>query len=870
MRIDLRMLCPLILALAPAAASQTELSWFLPEDVSYDPEFPVPEDVLGWPLGSWHVRHDQLVQWFQTVAEASPRMMLETYGYTHEQRPLLLATVSSPANLARIEEIRTAHLRSVLEDKPNDGPAIVWMGYSVHGNEPSGSNSALILAYHLAAAQGKTVERFLESTVILIDPCVNPDGLARNAQWVNMHKGQVLVGDPAHRERREAWPGGRTNHYWFDLNRDWLLQTHPESRSRLRQFHRWLPAVLTDYHEMGGDSTYFFQPGIPSRRNPLTPEKNVELTGRIAAFHAEALDAIGSLYYTEESFDDFYYGKGSTYPDINGSIGILFEQASSGGALRENSYGELSFAFTIKNQFTTSLSTLRAVSSMRADLQAYQREFYRSALTEAAVHEVGAYVFGAIEDPERSYQLADLLRRHRIEVHVLGGTLGASENDPGFVAGQAFVVPMQQSQFRLIRALFEHRTSWPDNTFYDVSSWTLPESFNVPARAIARKGMDMGLIGWPLKAERGRVGHVQQAEKPAAWLFEWHNYNAPRALQRLLAAGVRARVATKPFSCRTVDGELEFDHGTVVISPGVQDLAPERILELLQAAADDGIEVYAAVSGLTPVGVDLGSGSMRPLEAPQVALLIGSGVSSYEAGEAWHYMDQRLGLPVSLIEKSSFQRMDLERYTHVILVQGAALGESDSARLKTWVRGGGVLVATKGSATWAAESFLSKADDEQEEAEEKDEDKDGEAEEEPSESKPSYADYDKLRAEQSISGTIFATELDLSHPICFGYVREGLAVFRNSTRVLPEGNDPFATPVRYLEEPLISGFASEENVEEIAGSPAVRAERLGSGVVVCLVDNPNFRGVWYGTNKLFANAIYFALAIKRTGPIGKR
>ncbi|MFT7676255.1 MAG: hypothetical protein ACI8QC_000224 [Planctomycetota bacterium] len=868
MRINLRVLCPLFLALAPAAVGQTDLSWYLPEDGSYDAEFPVPADVLGWQVGDWHVRHDQLVDWYRTVAEASPRVMLETYGYSHEQRPLLLATVSSPANLARIEEIRTAHVRSVLEDKPNDGPAIVWMGYSVHGNEPSGSNAALVLAYHLAAAEGQDMQSFLENTVVLIDPCVNPDGLARHAQWVNMHKGRVRVGDPAHRERREAWPGGRTNHYWFDLNRDWLLQSHPESQGRLVQFHRWMPSVLTDYHEMGGDSTYFFQPGIPSRRNPLTPEKNVELTGRIAAFHAEALDAIGSLYYTEESFDDFYYGKGSTYPDINGSIGILFEQASSGGALRENSYGELSFPFTIRNQFTTSLSTLRAVNSMRSDLEAYQRGFYRGALAEAAEHEVGAYVFGAKEDPERTFQLVDLLRRHRVEVHLMGSTLSATEDSPMFVAGRDYVVPMQQTQFRLIRALFEHRTSWPDNTFYDVSSWTLPESFNVPARAIAREGMSKGLVGMPAVAQRGSVGHVQKAERPAAWLFEWHNYNAPKALQRLLAAGVRARVATKPFSCRTAGGELEFDHGTVVISPGVQDVSPERLRELLHEVANDGIEVYAATSGLTPVGVDLGSGSMRPLEAPQVALMIGPGVSSYEAGEAWHYMDKRLGLPVSLIEKSSFGSMDLERYTHIVMVQGGSLASGDVERLNTWVRAGGVVIATKGSATWAADAFLSKADESEEESDEKDAEE--EAEEQVEETKPSYADYSKLRAEQNISGTIFATELDLTHPICFGYVREALAVFRNSTRVLPEGNDPFATPVRYLEEPLISGFASAENVEEIAGSPAVRAERVGSGAVICLVDNPNFRGVWYGTNKLFANAIYFGRAIQRTGPIGKR
>ncbi len=840
----------------------TELNWYLTEEDRYDDSFPTPASVLGWEVGTWHVRHDQLVQWYQTVAAKSPRVMLETYGYTHEQRPLLLATISSPANLARIDEIRAAHVEAVLNgDEDHDGPEVVWMGYSVHGNEASGSNAALLLAYHLAAAQGKKIDAYLDDTIVLVDPCLNPDGLARFAQWANMHRGQQLVGDPRHREHTEVWPGGRTNHYWFDLNRDWLLLTHPESQARLAKFHAWMPQVLTDFHEMGTDATFFFQPGIPSRQNPLTPARNLELTREIATYHTAALDKIGSLYYTEESFDDFYYGKGSTYPDLHGAIGILFEQASSRGQMQENSFGGVTFPFAIRNQLTVSLSTLQAVDQMRGKLASYQRDFFRSAMDEAKSHDVAAYVVSSSRDKTRLHQFARILQQHNIRVHRLAGDY-AHQTDGQFTASDSLIVPLAQPQYRLIRALFEMRTSWDDNTFYDVSSWTLPLAFNLPSAAIHRDSFQTELLGeaWPQQATAAKP--VPQTDATVAWIFEWHDYAAPKALQILLQGGVRARVSTKPFDCETSEGTRSFALGSIVIAAGIQELETEQLQKLLQQAADVGVSIHAATRGLTPAGVDLGSGSFKALDAPNPVMLVGSGVSSYEAGEVWHLLDQRFGLPVTLAEKRRMDRLDWTRYTHLLLVNGAASGFGDKEReaIQKWVRDGGVLVASKSSAMWAAQNLLPTAPPEEEEEKEEEGEKDEMW-------MPAYADYEKLNAVDLISGTIFQTRLDLTHPMCFGFTRDHLPVFRNSSAVLPMGVDPFAAPVRYTKEPLLSGYASAKRVEEIRTTPAVRAERVGRGTVICLVDNPNFRGVWYGTNKLYANAIYFGGAIKRTGPI---
>ncbi len=865
-------------ALDDAASDGTEgaptLQQYLPAQVQYDGNFPRPESVLGWPVGTWHVRHDQLVRWFEVVAEASPRVTLMEYGRTHEGRPLLLAAVTSPRNHASLEDIREAHVKAVRSGaEAEPGPAIAWMGYGVHGNESSASNASMLLLYHLAAARGPEMSQFLENTVVLIDPCINPDGGARFAHWANMHKGKNLVGMPSHREHVEAWPGGRTNHYWFDLNRDWLLLTHPESRGRIAQFQRWLPTVLTDYHEMGSGSTYFFQPGIPTRRNPLTPERNHDLTAKIATYHAAALDQMGSLYFTEERFDDFYYGKGSTYPDVQGSIGILFEQASSRGHLMSTSSGELSFPFTIKNQFTTSLTTLKAVDEMRAELGDYQRGFYRDAEKEGKSYETAAWSFGFDDATgSRTDELANLLMQHGIRVHVGDPAVSGTT----LLGRLPYVVPAAQPQFRLIRALFEKRTSWDDNTFYDVSSWTFPESFDLEARPIPRSDWNPAHLGFEVEAFADSLGKdplsVMPGANDAGCAIQWDSLVGPQALGVLHAAGVRTRVIQTPFEVPSpVRGEPAIEHGrgTILVTMGGQPKSRADITAALAKVHAMGLRLVPIQSGLIPTAPDLGSGSFPFVERPEVVLAVGQGVSAYEAGAIWHDLDVRVGVPVSLVERDRLARTDLSDATHLILVNGTTTGwgEDEEEFVNEWVRDGGILIATKRSALWAAEHLMSKAKDGDHDHGHGDKEDSGDDEAKPA--RPSYADYEGLRAEQRIAGTIFRADVDNAHPIAWG-LKDTIPVFRDFEEILPEGNDPFATPVRYTAEPLVSGFASADNVKKIAGTPAIRVERLGAGTVIAMVDNPCFRGVWYGTRRFLVNALFFGGAVSRTGPIGDR
>jgi hypothetical protein len=878
------LLALLFAALTPFAGAADEVIDLLPPGLRHDPSLPTPEAVMGFEPGRWHVRPELIDRYIHELAEASDRVTLIPYGASHEARPLTLVAITSPDNQARLDDLRVAHVARVKAgDAPGaDDPIVVWLGYSVHGNEPSGANAASVVAWHLASGLDDSVTDLLDHAIVLIDPVINPDGLARFAHWANSHRGATAVADGGSREHNEAWPGGRTNHYWFDLNRDWLLLTHPESQGRVAQYHRWRPTVLGDFHEMGTGSTFFFQPGVPSRQNPLTPEGNLELTRAIAEHHAAAFDAIGQLYYSEESFDDFYYGKGSTYPDVLGAIGILFEQASSRGHLQQNAWGPLPFELTIRNQVRTSLSTLAAARGLRGRLLTHQSDSTASARTAAADSGIGGWIVGDARDPARSALMADLLLQHDLDVYELGDNVNVANQD--YEPGTALWIPHDQPNGRLAHALFETRLEFPDDTFYDVSTWTLPLALGLPFAELALIEVFEGVQGPKLERAPEAVGTLQPGERrdTYAYAFRWRGLHVGRALQRIHAAGALPMVATRPLAVMTPDGVRPLDPGAIVI-PAHQDLSPAELLELMGTVArEDGLEVLRVTTGLTPGGIDLGSPSMRPLDAPRVALVVGSGTSSYEAGEIWHHLDLRMELPVTLVEGDDLGRLDLADYTHVVLVSGAS-SQVDEDTVRSWVREGGVLVATSSSARWAARELLgldAEEDDRTPETEraidgavedesdsDEDDDEGQEEDVEIDDSPPTYAEYEGLRAKSLVSGAIFAATVDDTHPLTFGMGPGPVHLFRRGTEPLPAGSDPFARPLVYTGEPLVSGYASDQNVEELAGTPAALARRLGGGTVIMLADDPVFRGVWHGSARLLENAIHFGGVVKRTSKL---
>jgi len=857
----MRLLALLLATAIAAPAAAVSLEDFLPKPETYDSSIPKPESILGFEVGAWHVRHDQLVAYMNALADASPRVSIERTGLTHERRPLLLLTISSPENLANIDAIKAER-----QTNPDQGKLVVWEGFSVHGNEASGANASLLFAYYLAAAQGEWIDQVLDDTVILIDPSLNPDGQGRFSQWANSYRARTPNPDPANRVHHEVWPNGRTNHYWFDLNRDWILLVHPESRARVAQFHQWRPHVLTDHHEMWSNSTYFFQPGVPKRVNPLTPDRNAELTEKIGQYHAAALEDLGRLYFTKEVFDDFYYGKGSSYPDVNGAIGILFEQASTRGQVIDTDYGKLDFAASIQNQFATAISTLRAAHEMADELRAYQAGFYRDSEEQAGKDPVKGYVVGDGGDPARAYQLIDLLRRHGIEVHGLARQ--AKIDGETYRPGQAWVVPTEQRRYLLVKALMETSTTFADSTFYDVSAWTLPLSFNLPFARLDQRQISEAL-GDAIDAPREPRGTFVAAAEPYAYVFEWNGYYAPRALERLLAEEVKAFVATKPFTTTSADGDRSFRRGTVVVPAGIQQDKREIIDAILPTIArDDGIDVRVLTTGLMADGIDLGSPSVRRIKPIKPLMLVGPGVRATAAGEIWHLLDTRVGLPLTMVEIQRFDGIDLREYTHLVLVDGdyKKIADKQTERIRDWVSAGGVLVATQKGAKWVTDKGLhveKKGDGEEKEADEG-EGKEKESEEADDDRFRSYASFRNDRSKRTISGAIFEIHLDTTHPVGYGFAATTLPVFRNGTVFLEPSENPYETVARYTDDPLMSGYIGSERLEELRGSAAIVAGRVGKGVVIRLADDPDFRGIWYGTNRLFMNALYLAQTIDTT------
>ncbi len=825
--------------------SQSNLPYYLPADQDYDPNIPTPQEVLGFEVGEWHVRHDQQLRYMETLAKLSPRMKIDTLGYSHELRPIVHLTVSSPENLTQIEKIRSEHVKLFSGEKtersPEEMPMVLWMGYSIHGNEPSGGNAALLVAYHLAAAQGKEIEDKLANMVILLDPCYNPDGFNRFASWANMHKGiKVVNTDPNSREHNEVWPRGRTNHYWFDLNRDWLLVRHPESQARIAQFHRWKPNLLTDHHEMGTNSTFFFQPGVPSRNHPLTPEATFDLHNELATYHAKALDEIGSLYYSKESFDDFYYGKGSTYPDINGAVGILFEQASSRGHAQTRNDGTLlTFPFTIRNQFRTSLSTIQGAYEMRESFLKHQAEFYRSAKQEAKADPVKAYIFSAPEDNRRAAELAGLINQHDIEIYRPKNEF--SSGVESYKPEDSFIIPLDQAQYRLIKAMFERRTTFTDSLFYDVSAWTLPLAFNLQDAELNAGELRAAGLAERLSSIEYYEGKIFGDEEPYAYVFGWENYYAPRLLNQLMQAGLKLKVANKAF--RTAEGQ-EFRVGTILLPVVGQNLSASEIRTLLQTGAkENSVDIYGLSTGHT-TGVNLGSNSFSYIKPKKILLMTGDNVSSYEAGEVWHLLDQRYEIDATHLETHDFSRVNLSDYDVIIMPNGNySVISAHTAKISSWLSEGGTIVAWKSALNWLNTQGLASFDFKRR-----------------SQTQASdlpYAGRSNRSGAQVIGGAIMEAEFDLSHPLAYGYISESIPLFKNSSLMLQPSSRPYVNPLIYSEKPLLSGYLSEANAKALSGAAAAQIVKRGRGRIVALADNPNFRAFWYGTNRLMINGIYF-------------
>ena len=807
--------------------------YFSNQENTFDESIPTPESIIGHQVGEWHITHDKLVQYMKELARSSDRVTIQNRGLTYEDRPLILLTITSKNNHSNIEKIKESHMalsNSNDINNFNNLPLVVYQGFSIHGNEPSGSNASLLLAYYLAASKSSFIDDLLEKTVILLDPSFNPDGLQRFAYWANTNKNYNLNPDPNDREYNEAWPGGRTNHYWFDMNRDWLPVQLPESRARIKTYNEWLPNILTDHHEMGTNATFFFQPGIPSRTHPLTPILNQELTQKIADFHVEELNEIGSLYYSKESFDDFYYGKGSTFPDINGGIGILFEQASSRGHIQKSANGILTFPFTIKNQLTAAISTLKAGIALKESLLEYQYNFYKNSREEALKSKNKGIIFGDSKDRAKTIHLAEILKRHEIDFYNLNKDINYKGNY--YKKDYAFIIPKNQKKSKLINAMFESRTKFKDSLFYDVSAWTLPLAFNLDYDM----NVDMNNAGDKNLEFLTNTGGVTKKTN-YAYLMEWHEYYTPRVLNKILNNNMIAKVALKRFN---IDNKA-FDYGTILI-PVFNKEIDSTYNFLNKLAKENSITIHGVNTGLAD-GIDLGSSHFKRISKKKIALLVGDGFSAYDCGEIWHLFDTRYDIKLTKLDVRNFSSANISDYSTIIMPSSRGLNSKNSDKIKKWVENGGTLIAYKNSLKWVEKNNLVEYNFKKTERTAKN---------------ISFEQKSNYFGSQEIGGAIFEVNIDRTHPINFGYKNKSISIFRNSTLFIEADKDSYNNPIIYSKKPLLSGYISEENLNNLKSTVPLKINKLNKGKIISITDNTNFRAFWYGTNKLLVNAIYFS------------
>ena len=804
-----------------------------------------PNQFLGHRLGDQMTRNDKMIAYFKYLSEESSRVKYEVIAHSNEKRPIVTLTITSVENHKNLEQIRSQHisLQQGKQKQLKDMPVISWINFGVHGGEVSSTDSAIPIAYHLAAAKGKEIDKLLSNSVVLLTASMNPDGNSREASWNLRYSSNAIITDPNHALHGSPWPSGRTNHYWFDLNRQWMLQQQPEPIGWVSKFHQWRPNIVADFHEMGSSKSFYFHPGAPDRVHPIINKQAMSLLSEVVQGPRDFLDKEARPYFNEEAYDNFYLGKGATYPHLYGSLGILFEQASTTGVL-ETPRGLLSFRDNIRTYYHVGLALLNNAVDKKIDLLMFQQRFAKQTSKMAKDDKVKAYVFTAPEDPARMFHFLQLLDRNKITIKPLLKAL--TVNGKHFKAGDSYIVEVEQASYRMVKGLFSKVTSFENNTFYDVSGWTMPLAFGIDYQPLSRRNYK---VGDSIKVEFPSQPSVAKSE--VAYAFDWSHYYSPKILYKLLARGYRPRISNSEFEAQTNLGMKTFKRGSVIINVGVQNgLKNEDLHQLLtESAQQDGVPVYSLKSSQTQsIGMDLGSNNMEPVKLPKVLLVVGQGVSQYQAGEAWHLLDKRMNIPVVLLEKWRLNSVNLSNYTHLIMVDGkySNINSKLTGKITNWVKSGGTLVGIGDGAKWAGKTLLKL---------ETVNFNRGVGLNEP---RIDYAAKSHLEAQDVIGGAIMAGDLDITHPLGYGYLSRSIASHRKGLLAFEPPKNPYATIVKIAKEPLLTGFSSIENQQQLAGKAMLVGQRLGHGSVIAFSDDPNFRGYFYGTEKLFLNSLFFS------------
>ncbi len=809
-----------------------------------------PEEFLGYQLGEKFTTHAKVVSYFEkTALAAKDRVKLEYYGQTYEGRDLLLAFVSSRENMLRLEEIRLNNLRmaGVLQDKKPDLnlPAVVWLSYNVHGNEASSTEVAIKLLFESLSGTNRSLNDWLKNVVVVIDPCLNPDGRDRYVNWLNQTMGKSPNPNPLAREHSEPWPGGRTNHYNFDMNRDWAWQTQIESQQRMEKYNEWMPQIHCDFHEQYPENPYYFAPAAEPMHEVITPwQRSFQTT--IGKNHADYFDANGWLYFTKEVFDLFYPSYGDTYPMYNGSIGMTYEQAghSRGGVAIQVQDDTLTLSDRIAHHYTTSISTIEIAFKHQKEIQEQYQNYFQSNIKNGN-GEYASFIVSSTDNTEKVNQLLKLLDKNRIVYQwaksnkSLKGYNYSSQKTESFNLNAGdLVISTCQPKGALVKVLFEPNSKLTDSVTYDITAWALPYVYGLNAHAVHEK------ITTDISSIKPSASITLPSKQAYGYLIPYHSFSGSVLLADLLNKGIKVRFSEKDMK---IKGQF-FKKGTFIIlqneNKGKIDLLFEAVTKKQKETA---IAMFGIESGFVDAGLDFGSDKVHVIKPVSVGLVTGTSTYAGAAGEIWHLFEQELNYPITLINSDELASVDLRKIDVLIMPEGdyTFLRDKESF-LKNWVKQGGRLIAL--------ESVVSQMADGEWGIKLKKENDPSDKNESVYKDIKRYEDRERNSVTNGVPGAIYHVLLDDSHPLAMGYEND-YSILKQNTHVLEflKGGWNVGT---IKQKDLLSGFVGSNVADKIKDGTVLGVQGMGDGSVIYFTDNPVFRSFWQNGKQLIANAVF--------------
>jgi len=839
-------------------------------NLNYNPNITSPEEFLGYELGESFTFYANAVQYFKELAQQSSRVKINQYGETYEGRKLYNLIISSEENQSNLEEIiadnnklsdpRTTN-STIANDIIENKPVFVSYSYNIHGNEASSTEAAMQVAYRLAAVDDSETAEILNKAIMIFYICINPDGRDRYVYWYEGAKRSIPAASPSDLDHHAPWPNGRTNHYWFDLNRDWIWGVHPESRGHTGEYQKWMPQLHVDYHEQGYNNNYFTVPGT-TPRNLLLPEQYESLADTIGRANVAAFDKHKINYFTREAFDFFYPGYGSSYPTVMGAIGMLTEQGgiSGGRAIKTNDGVVLTLRQRVFDHYTTSLATIKKAAE-RPEL--FNRYFYNTLNPSKSKSRTKTYI---VRNEKSGYikDFVNVLLRNGIEVEKANSSFSVSSalnyknqrtENPNFTKGD-FLIKTNQPRHLLINTILGAQLAIEDSVMYDMSTWSAPMAYNLEAYSTSNEVSVSSTRVTDFESEKSEINNN---ESSYAYIIDWDQRFAPNALSELWEKGYNVRIATEKFD----NNGVSYDRGALIILTGRNlDKKDDIAADMTDISASASVVINGTHTGRAQSGIDLASRDSEVLHPPKVALLVDQPFSTYTCGQIYFLFDQDTKFPIdrvrtSILKQTSIPKLgsrygyaDLEDYDVLILSGGGGnlskVFDKEAVKtLKDWVNKGGTIVATesatdfftsKTSEEWAVKlSSVSK--DTTERA-----------------ATLTYEDRTDYYGKKRIPGAAMNATLDLSHPLAYG-LKKHLFTLKFGNKALSPSVD-LESVGRYNSANLLaSGYASQTNLKHLSGKTFAGVDRIGDGKIVYLMDNTQYRMFWKGPARMMQNAV---------------